>query len=81
MMTEAINYGLFFIGVFIGYCSFQWMGTWQYRKILLMCANNGTCEKLPDGNFYYIVPENEYNDLARFYANADALINFEEQGK
>jgi hypothetical protein len=71
-MNEAINYWLFCIGLFIGCFFFQLIGIWQYRKILLMCADDETCEKLPDGQFYYIVPEWKYNALLRggeSYAN------------
>ena len=74
MMIEAINYGLFFIGVFIGWLCLKLVVVWEYRKILLMCANNGTCEKLPDGNFYYIVPENEYNSLKRLSMSEFGLL-------
>jgi hypothetical protein len=37
----------------------------QYREILLMCAQQGTSEKLPDGNFYRIVPEDEIEEWKR----------------
>jgi len=31
-----------------------------YRQTLLRCARQGTPEKLPDGNFYYVVREDNY---------------------
>jgi len=40
-------------------------GVFQYKKLLIVLANakHRTPEKLPDGRFYYIVPESEYVDL------------------
>lgn len=39
----------------------------SYRTTLLLkgCSDHRTPEKLPDGCFYYIVPESEYNHLQR----------------
>ncbi len=36
------------------------IGSFQYKRILLMCAKHRTPEKLLDGNFYYLIPEAEY---------------------
>ena len=36
-----------------------------YRKTLLHIADCESAEKLPDGNFYYIVREDRYNELCR----------------
>lgn len=35
----------------------------SYRKTLQMCADQGTCERLPDGSFYYLVAERRYGAL------------------
>jgi len=36
------------------------VGVFQYKRILLLCAKHQTAEKLLDGNFYYIISEDEY---------------------
>lgn len=37
----------------------------KYKNLLVMLAVAESAEKLPDGNFYYIVPEKKYNELMR----------------
>lgn len=39
------------------------LGVFQYKKTLLLCAKQKTPEKLPDGEFYYLVSEKDYVDL------------------
>ncbi len=34
-----------------------------YRRTLQHCADTESAEKLPDGNFYYLVREDRYNKL------------------
>ena len=72
-------YVLFFVGVFVGCFCFQWFGAQQYRKILLMCAEDETCEKLPDGQFYYIVPAWKYDALLRGGKSYAAMVEQERK--
>lgn len=41
-------------------CGLLWgmvAGKAQYRRLLVLLSKAGSAEKLPDGKFYYIVPE------------------------
>jgi hypothetical protein len=56
------------LGLAIGFiaASFLFIGAHvSYRRTLLSKASgpDRTAEKMPDGNFYYIVPEHEYNEM------------------
>jgi hypothetical protein len=48
----------FVLGAMVGSIPFH-----VYRRTLLACAQQGTCESLPDGRFYRIIPETEANRL------------------
>lgn len=53
-MTEWwIAIGAFAAGVLWG----RVIGVAMYRRLLVLLAKAGSAEKLPDGKFYYIVPE------------------------
>ena len=43
-----------------------------YRQTLLSIADAESCERLPDGNFYYIVREDHYNKLLGYERAARA---------
>lgn len=48
-----------------------------YRKTLLSIADAESCEKLPDGKFYYIVPERYYNELLGY----ERVIRAQQKGQ
>jgi hypothetical protein len=49
--------GMLFLGLML------WFTHRTYRQTLQHCADAETAEKLPDGNFYYLVREDRYNEL------------------
>lgn len=59
----------FFLGLLIGclinipFSIFVYI---YYRRILLNISKANICEKLPDGKFYYIVPETEWLKMISF---------------
>ena len=61
----GMAFGIWMMGLF-------WWGTHSmYRTTLLMCANQGTPEKIGNG-FYYIVPESEWVDALVAKAKQEA---------
>lgn len=60
----------FMLGLAIGALAvmiFSVLSARAYGRILVSKGTSAyrTAEKLPDGKFYYIVPEREYNELDR----------------
>lgn len=56
-MSELHQAALLILGFFCGVCWGIYVGKENYRRLLVLLANAGSAEKLPDGKFYYIVPE------------------------
>ena len=49
----------------VGIFSYQRDAVHRYKKLLLMLSRLESAERMPDGNFYYIVPESKYNEMQR----------------
>lgn len=67
-IVEAIATPAFFWGAILGFSLMGWIsvfGMQAYKRTLLLCAQGKTAEKLADGQFYYIVSEQEYGELTR----------------
>jgi len=46
-------------GIILGVLMGMMIGEYRYKRLLILLAKCKSAEKLPDGKFYYIVPEGE----------------------
>lgn len=49
----------FIVGIGAGVMWGMLLGEYRYKRLLVLLARIKSAEKLPDGKFYYIVPESE----------------------
>ena len=56
-MSELHQAALLLLGFFCGVCWGVYLGKELYRRTLVLIANAGSAEKLPNGKFYYLIAE------------------------